>query len=101
MNDTDKIEEKNSKRFKSLIIQGSKAARALHAKKINQSDIYFDKDISNEDIQHYLKGFLLANYKFKMINETKVPSEEEKNSLFQPIEKINVHSENGELNMMS
>lgn len=88
------------KSLESLVAQGSKIARSLHARKVSESDIVFDADITAEEIQYYLKGLLLANYKFKMngVEESKL-TEEEKKSLFTPISKINVSAGNKDIKL--
>ncbi|KAL4505457.1 hypothetical protein ABPG72_002519 [Tetrahymena utriculariae] len=98
--DQDTLDALKQKQLESLVAQGSKIARSLHARKITESDIVFDADLTSEEIQHYLKGFLLANYKFKMsgIEEEKL-TEEEKKALFKPISKINVKTDNNQIKL--
>jgi len=67
---------------------------------VTTSDLVFESDFNAEEIQQYLKGFLLANYKFKMSGvdlDTATATEEEKKALFEPISKINIISQNNEI----
>jgi len=64
---------------------------------VTTSDLIFEADFTAEEVQQYLKGFLLANYKFKMTGidlDTATATEEEKKALFEPISKINIISKN-------
>jgi len=71
---------------------------------VTSSDIVFESDFNAEEVQQYLKGFLLANYKFKMTGidlDTATVTEEEKKALFEPISKINIISKNNEISTQS
>ncbi|EGR31353.1 hypothetical protein IMG5_111970 [Ichthyophthirius multifiliis] len=90
-------EEDQKKKLNKLFSQGAQCVRALHSKQIDQVDLLFDQDFSQEEIQHFLKGFLLANYKFKLVQEEKAlvnqesEKDQENNDLkFQPVQDINI-----------